>query len=171
VFAGSFSLPAAEAIGAGSPDRGESRPVMDTLGALVDSSLVRPQTRRGEPRFALLETIRQYALDRLREGGEWTEAHDRHAGYFLALAEPADADLTGPGQLAWLDRLETEHDNLFAAMSWLAGSKDLPPDQQAMALTQAGAAFATNGDLARAQQVFERACRCTSRTTNGWRRR
>jgi predicted ATPase len=124
LFAGSFSLPAAEAIGAGSaqevhtPAQG---PVMDTLGALVDSSLVRPDAGGGEPRFSLLETIRQYALERLADSGDWVAAHDRHAAYFLALAEPADADLDGPGQLAWLDRLETEHDNLWAAMSWLAG--------------------------------------------------
>src|SRR5215469_7288808 len=121
VFAGSFSLPAAEAVGAGSADESQAGQVMDTLGALVDSSLVQPQTRCDQPRFALLETIRQYALDRLREGGDWTEANDRHAAYFLALAEPADADLTGAGQLAWLDRLEAEHDNLWAAISWLAG--------------------------------------------------
>jgi predicted ATPase len=124
VFAGSFSLPAAEAVGAGSADQGQAGlpgQVMDTLGVLVDSSLVRPQTGGGEPRFALLETIREYALDRLREGAEWTEAHDRHAAYFRALADPADADLAGAGQLAWLDRLETEHDNLRAAISWLAG--------------------------------------------------
>ena len=195
VFAGPFSLAAAEAIGPGSPQEGHALgpgQVMDTLGVLVDSSLVRPQTRRGEPRFSLLETIREYALDRLRGGGEWTEAHDRHAAYFLALAEPADADLTGAGQLAWLDRLEAEHDNLWAAMSWLAGhgpleqavhlsqvtwrfwwlrghaaeyarlgddfvagSKDLPPDQQAMALTQAGFILVGNGDSARGQQLLE----------------
>ena len=124
VFAGSFSLPAAEAIGASSPQQDQAgRPgrVMDTLGTLVDSSLVRPQTRRDQPRFSLLETIREYALERLADSGDWVEAHDRHAAFFLALAEPADADLTGTGQLAWLDRLETEHDNLWAAMSWLAG--------------------------------------------------
>jgi predicted ATPase len=195
VFAGSFSLPAAEAIGTKSPEEGQAEgagQVMDTLGALVDSSLIRPQTHRDQPRFALLETIREYALDRLRDGGDWVSAHDRHAAYFLALAEPADADLTGPGQLAWLDRLETEHDNLFAAISWLAGhgplehavhlyaatarfwwlrghapeyarlgddlvtgSKDMPPHQQAMALIQAGAAFAANGDLARGRQLAE----------------
>ena len=56
-------------------------------------------------------------------GGDWTEAHDRHAAYFLALAEPADADLTGAGQLAWLDRLEIEHENLWAAMYWLVGPR------------------------------------------------
>ena len=134
VFAGSFGLPAAEAIGAGSPDQGHAgRPgqVMDTLGALVDSSLVRPDTRGGEPRFTLLETIREYALDRLREGGDWVQAHGRHAAYFRALAEPAAPDLAGPGQLAWLDRLETEHDNLWAAVSWLV---DHGPLEQAVHL-------------------------------------
>jgi len=124
VFAGSFSLPATEAIGASSPQEGHTAgqgQVMDTMGALVDSSLVRAQTGGGQPRFSLLETIREYALERLADSGDWVQAHDRHAAYFLALAEPADADLTGAGQLAWLDQLETEHDNLWAAISWLAG--------------------------------------------------
>ena len=122
VFAGTFDLPAAEAVGtaaAGPPDPGRAGHVMDTLGSLVDSSLVQPQVRDGEPRFELLETIREYALERLRDGADWREAHDRHAAYFRALAEPAPAELQGPGQLAWLDRLETEHGNLGAAMSWL----------------------------------------------------
>ena len=122
VFAGSFSLPAAEAIGAGSRQQGHAEgawPVTDTLGALVDTSLVRPQTGRGQPRFSLPETIREYALERLREGGDWVETHDRHAAHFLAAAEPAAAEVAGPGQLAWLDRLETDHENLWAAMSWL----------------------------------------------------
>jgi predicted ATPase len=193
VFAGSFSLPAAEAVGADAPGQDQARPVMDTLGNLVDNSLVRAQAGGGEPRFALLETIREYALDRLREGGDFAQAHDRHAAYFVALAELADVDLTGLGQLAWLERLETDHDNLWAAMSWLAGhgpleqavhlsmvtwrfwwlrghaaefarvgddfmagSKELPPYQQALALTQAGSVFAANGDLARGGQLFER---------------
>jgi predicted ATPase len=93
--------------------------VTDTLGSLVDSSLVRAETRGSEPRFSLLETIRDYALERLA-GGDWVPAHDRHAAYFRALAEPSGAELAGPGQLTWLARLETEHDNLLAAMSWLA---------------------------------------------------
>jgi predicted ATPase len=135
VFVGSFSLPAAEAVGAGSADEGRAGrpgPVMDTLAALIDSSLVRPQTGGGEPRFALLETIREYARERLREGGDWVPAHDRHAAYFLALAEPVAADLAGLGQLAWLDRLETEHDNVWAAMSWLV---DHGPLEQAVHLS------------------------------------
>jgi len=127
VFAGSFDLTAAEAICAtgNAADSGRGGYVMDTLESLIDSSLVRPQTRNGEPRFGLLETIRQYALDRLRNGADWQEAHDRHAAYFLALAEPAPAELQGDGQLLWLDRLEIEHGNLGAAMSWLVEQDQL----------------------------------------------
>jgi predicted ATPase len=128
VFAGTFDLPAAEAVGAAGPaDPGRAGHVMDTLGSLVDSSLVQPQTRDGEPRFGLLQTIREYALECLRDGADWREAHDRHAAYFRALAEPAPAELQGPGQLAWLDRLETEHGNLGAAMSWLVEQDQLEP--------------------------------------------
>jgi predicted ATPase len=121
VFAGTFDLPAAEAVGdsTAAARAGPVPPVLDTLGSLVDSSLVRPQVRNGEPRFGLLETIREYALERLHDRGDWREAHDRHASYFLAFADPAPAELQGAGQLAWLDRMETEHSNLGAAMSWL----------------------------------------------------
>jgi predicted ATPase len=128
VFAGTFDLPAAEAVCAPATvvlaDPGQPPPVMDTLGSLVASSLVQPQASDGEPRFGLLETIREYALDRLRDRGDWREAHDRHAAYFLAFAEPTPAELQGPGQLAWLDRLETEHGNLGATMSWLVRQKN-----------------------------------------------
>jgi len=123
VFADSFGLPAVEAVCDDDGDPAAAGParagqVMDALGSLVDNSLVRTETRGGQPRFQLLGTIREYALDRLRDGGDWTEAHDRHAAYYLALAEPAEPELHDPGQLAWLDRLESEHDNLAAATSW-----------------------------------------------------
>ncbi len=134
VFAGTFSLSAAEAVGADSADEDQAQgpgQVMNTLGSLADASLVRPETGGGQPRFSLLETIREYALERLREDGKWVQAHDRYAAYFLAYAEPAAATLAGPGQLAWLDRLETEHDNMWAAMSWLV---DHGPLEQAVHL-------------------------------------
>jgi predicted ATPase len=136
VFAGPFSLPAAEAVCP--PDAGQASgpgPMMETLGSLVDSSLVRAETRGGEPRFSLLETIRDYALERLGEGGDWAPAHDRHAAYFQALAEPAAADLAGPGLLPWLDRLETEHDNLWAAMSWLVDQGHLDQSTHLFSVT------------------------------------
>ena len=119
VFAGTFGLPAATALCGDVPAAERSRGVMDRLSSLVDSSLIRPAARDDEPRFSMLETIREYALDRLRETGDWAEVHDRHAAYFAALAEPAEAELSGAGQLAWLNRLEERHDNLNAALSWL----------------------------------------------------
>jgi hypothetical protein len=126
VFAGTFGLPAAEAVGgAARASPGPAAPVIDTLGALVDSSLVRAQTRDGEPRFGLLETIREYALERLRDSGDWEAAHDQHSAYFWGLAQPAETELQGPGQLAWLGRLETEHGNLSAALSWLTENRQL----------------------------------------------
>ena len=88
VFAGTFGLPAAEAVGGDAAvpaDSGRAGQVIDTLGVLVDSSLVGAETRDGEPRFGLLDTIREYALERLRDSSSWEEAHDRHAAYFLGL--------------------------------------------------------------------------------------
>ncbi len=114
VFAGTFGLPAAEAICADG-----TMPMMEMLGSLVESSLVRPEPTDDEPRFSLLETVREYALARLRDGGDWDDVHDRHATYFLALAQPAESELRGPGQLAWLNRLEVGRGNLNAALSWL----------------------------------------------------
>ena len=125
VFAGTFGLPAAEAVcGDAAPAAPPGR-TMDTLSSLVDSSLVRPEPREDEPRFSLLETIRVYALERLRESGDWQDVHDRHAAYFLSLAEPADAELHGAGQLAWLNRLEIRRGNLNAALSWLTDTDQL----------------------------------------------
>ena len=93
--------------------------MIDILDTLVDSSLVQPETHGDEPRFGLLETIREYALGRLRANGAWEEVHDRHAAYFMALAKPAESELRGDGQLVWLNRLEIEVGNLGAALSWL----------------------------------------------------
>jgi predicted ATPase len=123
VFPGTFDLEAADAVGDGADgsapagqDRAEA--IIDTLGSLVDASLVREADRSGQRRFSLLGTVRDYSLERLRAGGLWQEAHDQHAAHFLAFAESAAAGLEGPSQVAWLDRLEAEHDNLGAAMSW-----------------------------------------------------
>jgi predicted ATPase len=193
VFAGPFSLQAAEAVGSGSQDQGLAGQVLETLGSLVDSSLVRADTRGGEPRFGLLETVREYARQRLEGRGDWVEAHDRHAAYFRTLTEPSPDEYQGPAQLAWLDRVETEHDNLWAATRWLvnhgpleqavqlflltwrfwwlrghipefigltdeieAKSEGLAPFQRALALIGTGFLLLANGDLTRAQAVFER---------------
>jgi predicted ATPase len=135
VFPGTFDLEAAEAVGGGygsapeGQDQDQAEEIIDTLGSLADASLIRDAERAGLPRFSLLETIREYARERLRESGEWEEAHDRHAAHFLKLAESARAGLEGASQVAWLDRLEAEHDNLSAAMSWF-----LDQDQPGLAL-------------------------------------
>jgi len=72
----------------------------------------------GEPRFGLLETIREYALERLAERGDGPAVRRRHAGFYLPLAEEAEPALLGPQQLRWLRRLDAELDNLRAALTW-----------------------------------------------------
>jgi predicted ATPase len=122
VFVGSFGLPAVTAVcGDTATPTLADQPggVVETLSSLVDSSLVRAEPSEDEPRFSLLDIIREYALERLRESGDWQDAHDRHAAHFLALAQPAETELRGAGQLAWLNRLEIRRRNLSAALSWL----------------------------------------------------
>ena len=69
-------------------------------------------------RYRLLETVRQYAAEKLAEAGEEMATRDRHVAWWLALAERAGPELHGPDQLRWLDRLDAEHDNLRAALAW-----------------------------------------------------
>jgi predicted ATPase len=90
--------------------------VLDLLTALVEKSLVVFEDQEG--RYRLLETIRQYARDRLLETGEAEAAREGHRDWFLALAEQARHELKGARQREWLDRLEQEHDNLRAALEW-----------------------------------------------------
>jgi predicted ATPase/DNA-binding SARP family transcriptional activator/DNA-binding CsgD family transcriptional regulator len=117
VFAGDWILEAAEAVCAGGElERSE---VLDLLSQLVDKSLVLVEERDGEARYRLLETVRQYGREKLEESGEEDEVRRRHALYFLQLAEEAESELKGHQQVVWLERLETEHDNLRAAMRFL----------------------------------------------------
>jgi predicted ATPase/DNA-binding XRE family transcriptional regulator len=117
-FSGGFTLEAAESVGASGPDDGD---VLDPLGQLVEQSLVALDASFGgaEARYRTLEPVRQYALERLEESGEEELARGRHADYYLALAERASVELKGAGQVAWLERLEREHDNLRSALGWL----------------------------------------------------
>ncbi len=119
VFVDGWTLDAAD--GVLSVDQGASgdlRTNLDVLTSLVESSLVVRLKRQGEPRLALLETIRAYALERLVEFEEEALVRQRHAAYFLALAEEADRHLRTADQGPWLDRLEAESGNLRAALAW-----------------------------------------------------
>src|SRR5262249_18470059 len=83
-----------------------------------------PTSDDGEPRFAMLETIREYGLERLDAAGEETEARQRDANWCLDLAERAEPKLMGPEQAAWFTRLDIEHDNLRAALGWAIDRRD-----------------------------------------------
>ncbi len=90
------------------------------IESLLDASLLRRAGGDGaEPRYLMLETVREYAAGKLEAEGESEEAHRKHAGYFLKLAETADVKLTGGEQAEWLQRLEAEHDNIRAALAWM----------------------------------------------------
>jgi predicted ATPase/DNA-binding SARP family transcriptional activator len=116
VFAGGCRIEAAEAIC--DPDAELEIDIFEGLSSLVEKSLVRQEEANQEPRFSLLETMREYAVERLEQQGA-TEARRRHAGYYLEFAEQTAPRLGDPDQNLWLDRLETDHDNLRAALAWL----------------------------------------------------
>ena len=118
VFVGGCTLEAIEAL-CTSHD-GEAKAVLDGVASLVDKSLLQQvELQVGEePRFVVLETIREYAQERLESHGETEATRRAHAAYFLALAEEAEQDMAGPQQALMLERLEQEHDNLRAAMQW-----------------------------------------------------
>jgi non-specific serine/threonine protein kinase len=118
VFVRGCTLDAAEAV-VGSSLGLEFGEVLDGIAQLVDNSLVRQgEGGDGEPRFGMLETIREYALDRLAASGELEATRDRHLERYLALAETAEPELTRTGQAVWLERLTEENDNIRAALSW-----------------------------------------------------
>jgi non-specific serine/threonine protein kinase len=99
--------------------------VLRDVEALIAKSLLeRRSGPLGEPRFVLLETIREFGLERLAESGELEAMRRWHAGYYLALAELAEPLLRGAEQRFWLDRLESEHDNLRAALEWAVTTHD-----------------------------------------------
>jgi predicted ATPase/DNA-binding CsgD family transcriptional regulator len=116
VFAGSFSLEAAEAICAGEP--GEAYDVLDVLSSLIEKSLVLMEQRRGEARYRLLETIRQYGQDKLQEFAEAAQARRKHRDWYARLAEQAESETLEAQQKSAFDRLEAEHDNLRGALGW-----------------------------------------------------
>ena len=115
VFAGGWTLEAAEAVGSGGEvEQAES--VLELLTNLVEKSLVALDSQ-GQ-RYHLLETVRQYALEHLEESGEANEIRNRHLRFFMELTSKARPELVGPQQANWLTRLDQERDNLLCAHSW-----------------------------------------------------
>lgn len=132
VFAGGFTLDAAEAVGAG--EGLERSAVLDVLSSLVDKSLVQVEEGAPEVRYRLLETIRQHGTEKLSEAGEGEAVRTRHLDFFVALAEEAALELEGAGMIEWVRMLRAEHDNTRAALDWGLASRQ--PDK---ALRLAGA--------------------------------
>ncbi|HEX5501268.1 MAG TPA: tetratricopeptide repeat protein [Thermomicrobiales bacterium] len=147
VFAGGWTVEAAEAVTEVRNENGELRngvpaedfsiltshfSLLDALGSLLDKSMVarveEPAADGESPRFAMLETIREYAAERLAESpagpGEAVAVRQRHGAYYLAFVAGGRAALKGPAQNAWLVRLAREHDNLRAALGWAAERGD-----------------------------------------------
>jgi predicted ATPase/class 3 adenylate cyclase/DNA-binding XRE family transcriptional regulator/Flp pilus assembly protein TadD len=116
VFAGGWRLEAAEAVCSG--ESIEANEVLDLLTQLVNKSLVIMQEQEGEARYQMLETIRQYTREKLMMADEGELIRARHLAFFTQLAVTAEPALEEPNQVAWLNRLEIEHDNLRAALSW-----------------------------------------------------
>lgn len=122
VFAGGCSLDAVETVylidvAGGIVD------ALDGLESLLDKSLlVRAEPVHGEPRFAMLETVREYAIEQLELSGEAPSVRDRHSRWALTFALTAEPHLYGTNQAIWLARLELEHDNMRAALAWLRDS-------------------------------------------------
>jgi predicted ATPase/class 3 adenylate cyclase len=137
VFVGGFEMTAAEAMldlahDGDEPDS-QTRPtnaqepvpdILDLLASLLDKSLlIGLRQDDASTRLKLLETIREYGLEQLAACGETAAAHDAHARYFLRLAEHVELVRPGPNQVAGLDQLETDHDNLRAALAWLLAER------------------------------------------------
>ncbi|MFN2484802.1 MAG: hypothetical protein ABR509_07720 [Candidatus Limnocylindria bacterium] len=119
-FTGGWTVQAAETV----CGPGLDLEVVDGLSVLTDHSLVRPAELDRETRFTMLETIREFAVERLASSSEEDEVRRRHADYFRELAHEAEGRLTREDRLLWLDRLDEEHDNLRAALDWALRAGD-----------------------------------------------
>lgn len=118
VFAGGFTAEAAETV----CEESSGSDVLNVLGSLLDKSLVqRHDSTGGDSRFSMLEMIREFASEHFEQSTASDELRRRHASYFVTLAEAGDAELRGSRQSEWLARLELEHDNFRAALTWAFG--------------------------------------------------
>ena len=121
VFAGGADLEAVEAVV--DPNHELALDPLDGIATLVEANVVRTfESSNGAPRFGMLETIREYGLERLAAAGEEAAIRRRHAEHWIRVAESASQGLAGPDQAAWTRRFEHDHDNFRAALSWAVRS-------------------------------------------------
>jgi predicted ATPase/serine/threonine protein kinase len=148
IFVGGFTTTAVTGVGLLQPALNLNAPatlddtdfeVVDLLEALTDKSLLRMEEHGGEPRFNMLETLREFALERLGERDETELVRARHAAYYLLLAETAEPELDGTDQEIWYERIETEHANLRAALNWAFGAGPENPQRLETGLRITGA--------------------------------
>jgi predicted ATPase/serine/threonine protein kinase len=151
VFAGGFDLKAAENVCVG--EGIEREHILDLLTQLVEKSLVLVREQTGTTRYRLLEPIRQYAQDRLRQRGALPVRQRRHVYYFQRLAQGAAEQLLGPDRLLAVEELELEHANLLAALAWAAENEP----ESALKLSNAlGWFWEFRGYLAQGRECFKR---------------
>jgi predicted ATPase len=122
VFVGGFALEDVEAV----CNWEDSLDILEGVSSLVNNSLLKQEElAEGQPRFRMLETIREYAVERLSESGELPEWRQRHADYFIGIVvKQASLGLISQESTVWLDRLEQEHDNIQAALEWSLGTPE-----------------------------------------------
>src|SRR6185436_4735288 len=122
VFAGGFTLDAAEAVVVG--DDIDALEVLDSIAQLVDKSLVEAQREHHDTRYRLNETIRAYALERLDERSATDTMRRRHATWCAGFVAQVSVGMQGPDEAAWWERFEREIDNVRAALTWATGADD-----------------------------------------------
>ncbi len=164
VFAGGCTLEAVEGLSTALGERPAE--VLDGVASLMDKSLLRQVEQEGEePRLLMLATIREFGLETLAASGEMESTQRAHAHYYLSLAEDAEIEIGGPQQGAWLRRLEREHDNLRAALSWLLEQAEIKETVEGeynieLALRLGGALrsfWAVHGHISEGRNFLERA--------------
>jgi predicted ATPase/class 3 adenylate cyclase len=134
-FAGGFTLEAAEAVASGGGI--DSDVVFDLLAVLVARSLVEADTEGAEARYRLLETIRQYAQERLEADGDAARVRDEHARYYAGFGEGAMTGLASPAELDWWQRFSREIDNVRVALTWAIENRDVETTLRLIALDDA----------------------------------
>jgi predicted ATPase/DNA-binding CsgD family transcriptional regulator len=140
IFGGGFTLEAAAVIYHAGNATNERMTMLEAIASLVDKNLLKQTQPEGdEPRLLMLETIREFGLECLRERGELEAASRAHAAYYLELVEETELNLLGAEQRRWLDTLEQEHGNLRTALGWLMERALTKADQAELALRMFGA--------------------------------